>query len=89
MTGAEDHIRKIVDETLDPRWDHERQRALRRWVASTLARVVGGLLVLWGLVVVLHLPWTFLGFMGFLLTALAFSQTEGRDHLRQDVASTE
>jgi hypothetical protein len=83
---TQDHVRRIVDEALDPAWKHERQRALRRWVVSTVARVATGLLVLWVVGSVLHLPWTFLGFMGFLMTALAFSQTEGRDHLRRDVS---
>jgi len=45
---------------------------------------------LWALGFVMHLmvgltlPWIFYGFMGLLMTGAAFSQEEGRGHLRRD-----
>jgi hypothetical protein len=90
MAIPEDHIREAVDEALGPAWPHERRRAIRRWVISTAGRVVGGLLVLWAIGFVVHLvagmtlPWVFFVFVGFMMTILAFSQPEGREHLRQE-----
>jgi hypothetical protein len=90
MSLAEEHIRSIVDETLEPVWSCERRRALRRWRWETIGRVTGGLFALVGLSFAVHVmvgmgvSWTFLACMGFLMTVLAFSQTEGREHLRQD-----
>jgi hypothetical protein len=90
MSRAEDHIRSMVDQTLEPVWSYERCRALWRWRCETAGRVGAGLVALLILGIGVHLlvgvtvPWTFFGFTGFLMTVLAFSQTEGREHLRQD-----
>jgi len=88
MALAEDHLRRAVDEALEPAWPRERRRALQRWAWSTAGRVATGLVALCALGLVLHLmfgltlPWVFYGFMGTLMAVLAFSQSEGREHLR-------
>jgi acyl-CoA synthetase (AMP-forming)/AMP-acid ligase II len=86
MATSEEHLGQAVDEVLDPAWPDERRRALRRWSYSTVGRVAAGLLALWafGLIIGLTLPWTFYGFMGLMMTSAAFSQEEGREHLRRD-----
>ena len=88
MALSEDHLRRAVDETLEPAWPHERRRALQRWAWSTAGRVAVGLVALSSLGLALRvmfgmtLPWVFYGFMGALMAALAFAQSEGREHLR-------
>ena len=88
MASSERDVRRAVDEALDRAWAHERRRALQRWRLSTAARVAFGLLVLLVLDLVMRLmfdmtlPWAFFGIMGTLMATLAFSQTEGREHLR-------
>jgi hypothetical protein len=85
----EDQLTKSVEDVLAPAWARERRRALRHWAWPTAARVAGGLLCLWVLGLVLYLVfglilrWTFFGFIGLLMTGAAFSQTEGREHLRE------
>ena len=86
MSG--ERIDEAVDEILEPAWARERRRALRRWRLETGVRLIAGLLALWAmcfvlrLVVGLALPWTFFGFMTLLMAGAAFSQTDGREHLR-------
>ncbi len=86
MSG--ERIDEAVDEILEPAWARERRRALRRWRLETGVRLIAGLLALWAMCVVLRLvvglalPWTFFGFMTLLMAGAAFSQTDGREHLR-------
>jgi hypothetical protein len=88
MALSEDHIQRAVDEALEPAWPHERHRALQRWRWATAGRITAGLATLFALGLALRLmfgmtlPWVFYGFMGALMTVLAFSQSEGREHLR-------
>ena len=86
MATSEEHLAQAVDEALAPAWPHEHRRAIRRWRYATAGRVAGALLALWalGAVVGMRLPWTFFGFMGVIMAMAAFSQTEGREHLRQE-----
>jgi len=91
MATSEGHLAQAVDEALEP----ERRRALRRWACATAGRVAVGLSALWAMAlglqhaVGLTLPWTFFGFMGSMMAALAFSQSEGRDHLRKEASTPE
>jgi hypothetical protein len=55
MAISEEHLRRAVDDVLEPAWLRERQRAARRLFSSTLGRVVGALLVLWVLALVVYL----------------------------------
>jgi len=90
MATSGEHVAQAVDEVLEPAWPDECRRALRRWSYATIGRVTGGLLGLWALEFVMHLmvgltlPWIFYGFMGVMMTSAAFSQEEGRGHLRRD-----
>ena len=90
MATSEEQLAQAVDEALEPAWSHERRRAIRRWNLSTVGRVAGGLLALWALgflmdlTVGLVLPWIFFAFMGSMMTVLAFSQSEGREHLEKE-----
>ena len=90
MALSEDHIRRAVDEALEPVWAHERSRALRRWAWGTAGRVAVGMLSLAAVGVAVHLafgrslPWTFFAVTGALMSAAAFSQREGREHLGRD-----
>ena len=86
MATSEERLAQAVDEALDPAWPHERRRALRRWSYSTVGRVAAGLLGVWVLafIIGMRLPWTFFGCMGSLMTLAAFSQAEGREHLRRE-----
>lgn len=90
MVTSEEHLAGAVDEVLDPAWEDERRRAVRRWAYCTAERVAGGLLALWALGLVMHfivgltVPWMSFGFMGVLMAVLAFSQSEGRTHLRKE-----
>jgi len=92
MPVSEDRIAQAVEEVLGPAWERERRRALWRWRRGTAARVVGGLVGVWGLALTLRfvvgmtLPWTFFAFIGFLMTVGGFSQPEGREHLREPQA---
>jgi hypothetical protein len=86
MSG--ERIEQAVDDILEPAWVRERRRALRRWRFETGVRLGAGLLPLWAMCLVLRLvvgvtmPWIFLGFMTALMTGAAFSQMDGREHLR-------
>jgi hypothetical protein len=77
MAISEDHIRRAVDEILDPAWARERRRAAWRMSRTTLGRVIPGLLVLWVVAIVAHLvlavniPWVFFGVLAFVGTTLA------------------
>jgi len=86
MADSEEHLARAVDEVLDPAWIDERRRALRRWSYSTIGRVAIGMLALWvfDLLIGMALPWVFFVFMAVLMTGSAFSQEEGREHLRQE-----
>jgi hypothetical protein len=90
MAVSEEHLRRAVDEVLEPAWPRERRRAARRMSLSTLSRVVGGCLALWALGFVVHLlvggnfPWLYFGLIA-LLAAIAASTNQGdRTHLRRD-----
>jgi hypothetical protein len=82
-----ERIEQAVDDILEPVWERERRRAMRRWVIETVVRLAAGLVPLWGMCLVLRLvaglimPWAFLGFMTVLMTGAAFSQRDGREHL--------
>jgi hypothetical protein len=90
MATSEEHVAQAVDEVLDPAWPDERRRALWRWSYATIGRVAAGLLGLWALGFVMHLmvgltlPWVFYGFMAVMMIMAAFSQEEGREHLRRE-----
>jgi hypothetical protein len=94
MALSEDHIRRAVDEALAPVWIRERRRARRRWAWETAGRVVAGLAALGALALTVRIamgvsvPWIFFACMAVLMTALAFSQSEGREHLREGRPST-
>jgi hypothetical protein len=87
MSG--ERMEQAVDDILEPVWVRERRRALRRWNFETGIRLAAGLLPLWGICLILWLaagvtlPWSFLGFMTVLMTGAAFSQKDGREHLRE------
>jgi hypothetical protein len=63
---------------------------MRRWTFETGIRLVAGLLALWSMCLVLRLlvgltmPWTFFAFTTALMAGAAFSQKDGREHLRQE-----
>jgi hypothetical protein len=77
-----------LEEVLGSAWRRERRRALRKWAFATAARVLTALGALWALSFLLFvvfgmsLPWTFFALIGVLMSAGAFSQKEGREHLR-------
>jgi hypothetical protein len=90
MTVAEEHMRRSVDEVLEPAWPRERRRAARRLGYRTLRRIAGGCLALWGLGFLVHLvvggsfPWASFGLIA-LLSSVAASTSQGdRTHLRRD-----
>jgi hypothetical protein len=81
-------LEHALEESLAPAWERERRRALRAWALATAARValaLGALVVL-SLPVCLMtgatLPWAFDAVIAVMMTAGAFSQKEGREHLR-------
>jgi len=82
-------LEHALEESLAPVWERERHRALRAWALATGARVALGLGALVALSLLVYLvtgaalPWTFYAFMGVIMTAGAFSQQEGREHLRR------
>jgi hypothetical protein len=90
MAISEEHLRRAVDDVLEPAWLRERRRAARRLFSSTLGRVVGGLLALWVLALVVYLltgvmvPWTFFVFMTVLMTVTALSDRDSRAHFRRN-----
>jgi hypothetical protein len=90
MAASDEQLAHAVDDVLDPAWEGERRQAMRRWAWATAGRVAGGLVVLWVLGLVMHfivgltLPWVFFGFMGVLMAVFAFSESEGREHLRRE-----
>ena len=89
MALSDDHLRQAVDEAMEPSWPRERRRALHRWAWSTAGRVAAALLALFVLGLIMQalvgvtLPWVFFGFIGALMAVLAFLQSDGREHLRQ------
>ncbi len=89
MAVSEEHLRRAVDEVLEPAWPQEQRRAAKRLAYSTVRRVVGGTLALWLLGLVVHLivggtfPWVYFGFIALLATIAAFGQDD-RSHLRRE-----
>lgn len=89
MSVSEEHIRRSVDEVLEPAWPNEHRRAARRWYYSTLARAAVGTLGFWGLALLIYLlvgvafPWTFYAFIGGLTAVAALSDARDPDHLRR------
>ena len=55
MAISEEHLRRAVDDVLEPAWPWESRRVARRLVSSTLGRLAGTLLVLWVLALVVYL----------------------------------
>jgi len=55
MAISEEHLRRAVDDVLEPAWPWEYRRAARRLHSSTLGRLTGALLVLWVLALVVYL----------------------------------
>jgi len=90
MASSDEQLAQAVDAVLTPAWPDARRRALRRRSCATIGRVAGGLVGLWALGLVAHLvvgltlPWIFFGCMGAMMTLAAFSQQEGREHLRRE-----
>jgi hypothetical protein len=90
MPTPEEHLRRAVDEVLEPAWPRERRRAVRRLAGSMLGRLFGGLLALWTLALLVHLvvgppfPWAAFGLVTVLATAaVAVCDLEDRSHLRR------
>lgn len=87
MSVSEEHLRRSVDDALDPVWPTERRRAARRWYYSRLRRAALGLLGFYGLALAifgLAMPWTFYAFIGGLTTLAALHEARDPDHLRRD-----
>jgi len=55
MAISEEHLRRAVDDVLEPAWPWEYQRVARRLVSSTLGRLAGAFLALWVLALVVYL----------------------------------
>ncbi len=89
MSLSEDHIRRAVDEVLEPVWPVEARRAARSWNLATLARATTGIVGIGLLLTVIQLiegrsfPWTFLAFMAVLTMAVAFHAARDPEHLRR------
>jgi hypothetical protein len=89
VSVSEEHLRRAVDEALEPVWPNERRRASRRLVLSTLGRAALGVLGFWGLAVGVYLlvgavfPWTFYAFIGGLTVVAALHDARDPDHLRR------
>jgi hypothetical protein len=89
MPVSEEHIRRSVDEALEPAWPSEHRRAARRWLYSTLARAALGTLGFWSLALLIQLlvglafPWMFYAFIGGLTTMAALCDARDPDHLRR------
>ncbi|MGP0030370.1 MAG: hypothetical protein ACLPVF_07675 [Acidimicrobiales bacterium] len=90
MSVSEEHLRRAVDDVLEPVWPDERRRAARGWFYGTLARAALGILGFWGLAVVMYLvfglalPWTFYAFIGGMTTMAALHEARDPEHLRRD-----
>jgi hypothetical protein len=89
MSLSEEHLRKAVDDVLEPAWEDERRRAAAWHTWCTLGRVVGGMFALGALglvarlVVGLTFPWTFWAFVAGLVTIAAFHDARDPAHLRR------
>jgi len=85
----DDHLRRAVDDVLDPVWPDERRRAARRLTASTAGRAAVGVVGFCSLSLVEHVviggpvPWAFFGFVGVITTLAAFRNAGDRGHLRR------
>jgi hypothetical protein len=55
MAISEEHLRRAVDDVLEPAWLREHRRAARKLHSSTLGRLAGALPVLWVLALVVYL----------------------------------
>ena len=90
MPVSEEHLRRAVDDVLEPVWQRERHRSIRRLACSTLGRVAGFLMALWVLALVERLlvgtgvPWAFFGFMTVLAAVCAVPDVRERAHLRRE-----
>lgn len=90
MAISEEHLRRAVDEVLEPAWPRERKRAVRRLAGSMLGRFVGGVLALWALALVVRaivgppFPVLAFGVTTLLGSAVAvLCDLEDRSHLRR------
>ena len=90
MALSEDHLRDAVDGVLEPAWPHERRRAARRLLRSSLGRWAGGMVAIVAFSLVLRLtigltvPWLFFAFIGFLAAIAALPDPADRAHLRRE-----
>ena len=90
MPDSDDHLRRAVDDVLEPAWPGERRRAARRRHRSTLVRTIVGLLGFWGLglaaalVTGRMLPWTFFVCIAGLTIGAGFHDARNPEHLRRD-----
>jgi peptidoglycan/LPS O-acetylase OafA/YrhL len=90
MSLSEDHIRRAVDEVLEPAWPVEARRATRAWNLATLARAAVGIVGFGLLLTVISLiegrsfPWTFLVFIAVLTVVLACHAARDPEHLRRE-----
>jgi len=90
MAVSEEHLRRAVDEVLEPTWRHERRRVFRRRAYSTGSRVVAGALALWSLGFVIHLVvgvpfrWGYFGIIALLASIASLPAVVNRSHLGQE-----
>jgi hypothetical protein len=90
MAVSEEHLRRAVDEVLEPAWPRERRRAAKRLGYRTLGRIAGGCLALWGLGFLVHLlvgghfPWVFFGVITLLASIAASITQADTSYLRRE-----
>ncbi len=87
MPVAEDDLGRAVEQVLGPAWPHERRRASRRFLRSTLLRAGGGALGFWSLagglrVMGMPIPWVLYPGIAALTVAAALLEARDPDHLR-------
>jgi hypothetical protein len=84
MATSEEHLRRAVDEVLDPVWASER----RRMIYSTVGRVGMGVVTMWVVAFGAHLvvhenfPWVYFGVITLMGTTIAaLMNMDGSAHL--------
>jgi len=89
MAISDEHLRRAVDEVLEPVWRHEHRLTVRRRAYSTGCRVLAGAFALWFLGFVVHLVvgvpfrWGYFGIIALLASIASLPAVVDRSHLGQ------
>ena len=90
MNPSDEHLRRAVDEALEPAWPRVRRSVVARTAAVEMCRVAGFVLAIGAMVAFVRvgigaaIPWSFLAFIGSLAAFAVLHGIRTGSHLRRE-----